>query len=369
MLGKPLKLLSVSQYSNKTMGGAERYIHELNPRLEALGFSIEVLSTDQSSAAHNVKLLSKPFKCLSAGFHSAWHREVAAILEESRPDCLLVHFTVPALVDVAVRVAALKGIPVVLMYHSDVTGPSVSARIAGWCYDQFIGRATIHRIKHLLVASDLYLSQSRLLGFYDGAVSFAPPGVSLSFDSLPVEDSGNNTPYFLFVGKPANSSKGFQVLLNAWRNVYKETGVQLFIAGDVPSDASYIDEPGCKLLEYVDDDQVLASYYQHAQATVLPSVSSAESFGMVLAESLVCGTPVIGSKIGGVSAVVEDGFNGYSVTPNSINELITALYKTLDNQVTLRQFIAKSDYRKKFSWDNTAETIAHAVHQSLIARP
>lgn len=368
MLGKPLKLLSVSQYSNKTMGGAERYIHELNPRLEALGFSIEVLSTDQSSAAHNGKLLSKPFKCLSAGFHNAWRREVAAILEESRPDCLLVHFTVPALVDVAVRVAESKGIPIVLMYHSDVTGPSVAARIAGWCYDQLIGRTTIHRIKHLLVASDLYLSQSRLLGFYDGAVSFAPPGVSLSFDSLPVEDSRNDAPYFLFVGKPANSGKGFQVLLNAWRNVYKETGVELFIAGDIPSSASYIKEPGCKALGYVDNDRVLTSYYQHAQATVLPSVSG-ESFGMVLAESLVCGTPVIGTKIGGVSAVVADGFNGYSVAPNSINELITALYKTLDNQVSLRQFIAKSDYRKRFSWDNTAETIAHAVHQSLVARP
>jgi D-inositol-3-phosphate glycosyltransferase len=55
----------------------------------------------------------------------------------------------------------------------------------------------------------------------------------------------------------------------------------------------------------------LPLYYQAADATVMPS--SYESFGLVAAESMACGTPVVGSRVGGLRSVVADGETGFLI--------------------------------------------------------
>ncbi len=55
----------------------------------------------------------------------------------------------------------------------------------------------------------------------------------------------------------------------------------------------------------------LADYYSAADATVMPS--SYESFGLVAVESLACGTPVVATRVGGLSTIVRDGETGFLV--------------------------------------------------------
>jgi D-inositol-3-phosphate glycosyltransferase len=54
--------------------------------------------------------------------------------------------------------------------------------------------------------------------------------------------------------------------------------------------------------------ELLSTYYRAADACLVPSW--AESFGLVALEASACGTPVVASKVGGLSALVEDGTNG-----------------------------------------------------------
>src|SRR5207302_7368357 len=60
-------------------------------------------------------------------------------------------------------------------------------------------------------------------------------------------------------------------------------------------------EPGVELVD--DDPAVLAPSYSAAWVTALTSVG--EAFGLVLAESLACGTPVVGSRHGGIPENVD----------------------------------------------------------------
>jgi D-inositol-3-phosphate glycosyltransferase len=57
--------------------------------------------------------------------------------------------------------------------------------------------------------------------------------------------------------------------------------------------------------------ELLSTYYRAADACLVPSW--AESFGLVALEASACGTPVVASKVGGLSALVEDGVNGLLV--------------------------------------------------------
>ena len=51
---------------------------------------------------------------------------------------------------------------------------------------------------------------------------------------------------------------------------------------------------------------------QHARATLFP-IEWDEPFGLVMIESMACGTPVIASRFGAVPEVIEDGVSGVIV--------------------------------------------------------
>jgi glycosyltransferase involved in cell wall biosynthesis len=54
------------------------------------------------------------------------------------------------------------------------------------------------------------------------------------------------------------------------------------------------------------------SLLQHARATLFP-ISWEEPFGLVMIESMACGTPVIATRWGAVSEVIEHGRDGLIV--------------------------------------------------------
>jgi glycosyltransferase involved in cell wall biosynthesis len=70
------------------------------------------------------------------------------------------------------------------------------------------------------------------------------------------------------------------------------------------------------------DDERLRDLYRSAIALVCPSV---EEFGIVMAEALACGTPVVAPRRGGALDIVQDGRTGRLVDEASPRELAAAL--------------------------------------------
>ena len=66
----------------------------------------------------------------------------------------------------------------------------------------------------------------------------------------------------------------------------------------------------------------LGNWYRWADVTCVPSTD--EPLGMVVLESLVAGTPIVGSAVGGIPFVVQEEVNGLLVPPRDPDALAEA---------------------------------------------
>ena len=79
-----------------------------------------------------------------------------------------------------------------------------------------------------------------------------------------------------------------------------------------------------------------AAFFHAAEVTVLPSINSTESFGMVQVESMSCGTPVVTTDMPGVRQPVLLTGMGKIVPPRDAAALAQALIDILDHPAQYR---------------------------------
>ena len=132
--------------------------------------------------------------------------------------------------------------------------------------------------------------------------------------------------YLLFVGR-LQPEKGVAEAVQ----VAKMTGEKLLIIGP-PVTGEYWDK---KIAPYLGDKiqylgfvprQELFKYYQRAKATLVP-IQWEEPFGLILTESMACGTPVIAFDRGSVSEIVVEGKTGFIIKDNNLEAMADAVKK------------------------------------------
>lgn len=349
-----IRALIVSQNQDVRVGGAERYIAEVSRRLPAQGIQVRHVAADSG------ELSPARWHAATSSFHPGWAREFSELLQRERPDVLYVHHTVPGLADIAVRVAQSRALPVALMYHSDITGPSLLYRLAGKGYDVLLGQGTLQAADEIHVGTRGYVVYSDALRNLNKPFVETPPGVDMVMAQGVARPGPLN---LLFVGKPDVPSKGFPVLLEAWKHLRAAwPELQLKVIG---STSQMVRLPGLHWLGQVESRQELADHYASATLSVLPSTSSAESFGMVLAEALVAGSPVVGSRVGGIPALIDEGQTGFLAEPGSVTSLIQALSRGLRQHEPLRQNVLErqAEHLSRFNWDRTTANAAQSLHR------
>lgn len=95
------------------------------------------------------------------------------------------------------------------------------------------------------------------------------------------------------------------------------------------------------------------AFFNEAEVTVLPSINSTESFGMVQVESMTCGTPVISTDLPGVRQPVLMTGMGRSVPPRDPAALSRALIDILDHP---NGFVGdQQEVKDRFSPDSIAK--------------
>lgn len=155
--------------------------------------------------------------------------------------------------------------------------------------------------------SEVFMAQERT----------APPSVSLAL---------------VYVGV-LTPLKGLHILLEAFTRLRAaHPQAQLYLIGH-PENAAYAAELRARaaqadlqghvhFIEHLPQPE-LAGHLAGARALALPSLS--EGLGRVIIEAMLCGTPVVASRVGGIPDLVQDGQNGRLVAPGDAEALAAAL--------------------------------------------
>jgi glycosyltransferase involved in cell wall biosynthesis len=159
-------------------------------------------------------------------------------------------------------------------------------------------------------------------GIPAGKVYVCPLGVDLSmFHRLPKEDGRFR---LLFVGT-ASLRKGIGDLFDAVRPLVKRDGVEVWLIGHHDPSARDLLSKNADI--FVDKGAHprgrLSWFYSQGSVLVLPSIE--DGFGLVLAQAMACGIPVIASSNTGGEDLFADGQEGFIVpirSPEAIREKI-----------------------------------------------
>ena len=143
------------------------------------------------------------------------------------------------------------------------------------------------------------------------------------------------TPYF---SDDPNQLKGGYYVIQLAKMMENEDVIFL-IAGKHRDDLKV--PSNCILLGQVLDQNKLAQYYSMADVTLL--TSKKETFSMVTAESLCCGTPVVGFKAGAPEQIAIPRYSTF-VDYGDIDALYHAVIKTINSTIQVDSSLAQNVY-------------------------
>lgn len=109
--------------------------------------------------------------------------------------------------------------------------------------------------------------------------------------------------------------------------------------------------------------------YYYAAADLFITTPWYEPFGITPLEAMACGTPVIGSNVGGIKFSVLEGKTGALVPPKDADALAAKINSLLRSPVRLREMSANAVRRinKLFTWELVAQDM-QAVYEKIIGR-
>jgi glycosyltransferase involved in cell wall biosynthesis len=299
-----------------------------------------------------------------------WPLRLRALFAREDVSLINVHSPVPILADAAV--AARAGRPLVFTYHSGKLAKG--SRLLDPClalYERSV-------LPILWSRSDAVVAVSPASTAYGwpGAVVI-PPGVDTERFVPPDDPPSRHT--VVYVGRIERSSewKGIDVLLEAFGQIRRKVPdviMEMVGSGDAVGEyqrrATAAGLNGSIRWRGRLEGQELVLAYQRASVVVLPSKTDAESFGMCLVEAMSCTTPVIGSRVGGIPHVIEDGATGLLTEPGDPSSLADACIELLTNP-GLRARIGEAGRRQAVSRHDWSLVLARysQLFERLLNKP
>ncbi|MDQ4099460.1 MAG: glycosyltransferase family 4 protein, partial [Chloroflexota bacterium] len=347
---RPLRILMVASEGPPTRSGIARTVKWLRDGLRKRGHDVDVISYPEvprlilGEVRLSGLLLRLPSlsRCLSSY------------------DIIHLHGATPTVSDLFLLLARIrrKLPPLVYTHHCDV-------EIRGLRPLSALYNAVHHRLT--AVADHVVWTTSGYAGQAEACLSSSVIPLGIDLQRFLSDDPKDRTFTVLFVGQ-FRPYKGVPVLLKAMRQV---AGGRLLVAGGGAQVAHYRDlaaSLGVDVEFHVGPpDEELHQLYQRAHVVVLPSLTRAEAFGLVLLEGMAAGCVPVASDLPGVREVL--GAVGHTFRPGDADALASMLRRLRDDPVLVAQMAARArDRAWAFSWERTVSEYGRLFLHLVAAR-
>ncbi|MFC8427012.1 glycosyltransferase family 4 protein [Streptomyces sp. NPDC057253] len=260
-----------------------------------------------------------------------WPLQLRRWLRRLGVDIVNAHAPVPGLGDLAVLLSGRR--PAVLTYHagSMIKGHRYRDRLLG-VYERLVLPRVFSRTRALVAVSPTSLAFGR-----PGAVVITPGADLERFTPGPPASTRPRT--IVYVGRMdrASSWKGVDVLLRAFAALTDLPDARLRLVGGgdaLPDHIALAEQLGITdRVEFTGEltGGGLVAAMQGAAVQVLPSLTEAECHPMAVIEAMACGTPVVGSDVGGIPHVMVPGVTGLLVPPGDTDALAATCRRLLQD--------------------------------------
>jgi D-inositol-3-phosphate glycosyltransferase len=313
----------------------------------------------------------------------AFVREIAGFVEREgiEYDVLHSHYWLSGLA--AEGLKERWGVPHIAMFHTlgeiknraRVTEHEPEPRLRG-------ERTVARGAERLVVAGED--ERKVLMRLYDAngdRISVVPCGVNLDVFK-PIDKSAareqlglkDDEHILLFVGR-IEPLKGVDILLGAAAQLEVDSDCfVLVVGGDGTSgegEMGHLRSLASQLgiaervsfLGAVDHER-LPLFYSAADVCVVPSYY--ESFGLVALEAMACGTPVVASRVGGLTGTVRDSETGYLIPWQCPEPFAERLELLLGNEGLRTAFgLSAREAVERFRWGNVAEAVLGLYRETI----
>lgn len=274
---------------------------------------------------------------LTVGPPTPWtYRELKAF----NPD--IAHFIHPALIGVGgLLMAKYLGIPTLASFHLDL------ARISHHFHLGFLEPLTHWYTRTVFNAADYALAPSKLIqremlalgvnevGLWGRGVDaerFHPRHFSAEMRHA-MSGGHPDDSLMIYVGR-LSSEKQIDQIRAVLERVH---GTRLAIVGDGPARSSleqHFAGTNTRFMGYL-RGPALSQAYASADLFVFPS--ALETFGLVVTEAMAAGLPVIGSRVGGIPDVVDEGRTGYTFEAGDVDGLVEGVRRIASDRARLKE--------------------------------
>jgi glycogen(starch) synthase len=370
------------EYPPRIVGGLGRHVSALTAALVRAGHEVEVVAREHPDAPVTERRPGLHVRRVDAAppvvgfddllpwvmaFNTALVAAGAAAARERPVDVVHAHDWLVAAA--GAELAGLLDVPLVATVHATEWGrhrghlpPGISRTIhavEGWL---------VERADAVITCSAYMRDQVRdLFGRPSASIDVIPNGVDVDWFTLDAAEvrtfrrtlADDGTHLVLFAGR-LEYEKGVQTVLHALERVTDRAGPARFLIAGI---GTYTDELRA-LVERLGlghrvrftgflDEQALRLHYAAADVAVAPSLY--EPFGLVAAEAMACGTPVVASDTGGLREILAGG-HGLTFPPEDAGELADRIVEVLTDRALADRLVARGlrHIRARFDWDDVA---------------
>ncbi|MCC7560303.1 MAG: glycosyltransferase family 4 protein [Methanobacterium sp.] len=363
-------------------GGVEMAAYHLARHMVEKSEDVDIFTTaigkndEEQSNGLKIHRYATSFKVASANVSFKLWREPL----NYELDLVHAHSPIPYSDLPALRYAKRYKVPFVVSYHFDgqETGGSFLRNSGVILYNRLFLSKVLDQAEVILVGTRTYANESPHLKEFHDKIRVVPYGINLKefqISCSPKEARQKlNLPLegdlILFFGSLV-PYKGPEVLIKALKLLEHKSAHVVFAGrGPMEMDLRQLSqELGVENQVIFDGfvpEELKKYYYRAADIFCLPSVTMAESFGIVNLEAMASSLPVVASRLGGLPEVVRNGENGLLVEPKVVGDLASKLSLLLENP-TLRHKLGKNGRKiaENYNWDRVVDLI-HKIYEEVL---